>query len=254
MVYEINPWMHVSSAPDSRLARKQWEDLYTLLSIRMDVDVELIAPHAGLPDMVFTANAGVVDSGRFVPGRLRYPQRQGETPYFNRWFATHEFSVQPIPNHAQETHEGEGDSLFWRNQLVCGYGFRSDKTVHCALGEMLGRDVVALHLIDPRWYHLDTCFVPLTADLIAYFPLAFDDAGQSVIEHLPGEKIVLSEADALNFAANAVVLGKHVVLHSGSTEFETALRARGLRVHATDLSEFLKSGGSAKCLALLLEH
>src|SRR5580704_11730999 len=69
--YEINAWMRITHVPDQRLARKQWEALYTLLSVRIGLDVELIAAHAGLPDMVFTANAGVVDGKRFIPARFR---------------------------------------------------------------------------------------------------------------------------------------------------------------------------------------
>lgn len=252
--YEINPWMKIARAPDRALARRQWEDLYTLLNVRIGADVELIAAHAGLPDMVFTANAGIVDGCRYLPSRFRYPQRQGESPYFARWFTTHGYTVDALPAAVEGTHEGEGDALVWRDLLVCGYGHRSDKRAHCAIGGMLSRDVVALDLIDPRFYHLDTCLTPLSADILAYYPPAFSPESVAAIERLPGEKIVISEHDALNFGANAVVMGKHVVLNAGCSEFEADLKARGFRVHATPLSEFIKSGGAAKCLALFLDH
>ena len=57
--YEINPWMRVVNQPDIPLATKQWEDLYETFR-KLGVDVELIQPQKGLPDMVFTANAGFV--------------------------------------------------------------------------------------------------------------------------------------------------------------------------------------------------
>jgi N-dimethylarginine dimethylaminohydrolase len=252
--YEINAWMRVTRVPDGVLARKQWEALYSLLSVRIGVDVELIAAHAGVPDMVFTANAGLVDGNRFIPARFRHPERQGETPYYERWFATHGFAVEPVPSYVSGTHEGEGDSLFWRDLLLCGHGHRSDIPAHCAIGGMLGRDVVTLQLVDPRWYHLDTCLLPLSNDLIAYYPGAFDAESQAAIERLSAEKIVISEHDALLFAANAVVIGKHVVMNSGAEELMSTLKDRGFKPHPTDLSEFLKAGGAAKCLSLLLDH
>jgi N-dimethylarginine dimethylaminohydrolase len=254
VAYEINPWMHVAQSPNRGLAKRQWEALYTLLGVRVALDVELIAPHAGLPDMVFTANAGLADGKRYLPSRFRHTQRQGETAYFERWFSTHGYQVDAIPAQISGTHEGEGDSFFWRDILICGCGRRSDMALHCAVGGMLGRDVVALNLIDPRWYHLDTCLLPLSSDLIAYYPGAFDADSILAIERLRCDKIIIGEQDALNFGANAVVAGKHVVLHSGCGGLEASLRDHGFRVHATDLSEFIKAGGAAKCLTLLLDH
>jgi len=252
--YEINAWMRITRTPDQNLAKKQWDALYTLLSVRLGVDVELISGHAGLPDMVFTANAGIVDGGRFIPSRFRHVERQGESPYYERWFVSHGYSVQPVPDYVAGTHEGEGDSLMWRDLLLCGHGHRSDVPAHCAIGGMLGRDIVALQLVDPRWYHLDTCLLPLTDDLIAYYPAAFDPESVAAIERLPGQKIKLSDNDAAQFGANAVVVGKHIIMNSGCEELMSTLRDHGMKPHATDLSEFLKAGGAAKCLSLLLDH
>ena len=108
--------------------------------------------------------------------------------------------------------------------------------------------------MDTRWYHLDTCLIPLAPDLLAYYPPAFDPYANAVLESLPGDKIVLTEHDALRFGGNAVVVGGHVVLNAGCDALAEALESRGYTVHATDLSEFLKSGGSAKCLTLVLDH
>jgi N-dimethylarginine dimethylaminohydrolase len=254
VAYEINPWMQVVVAPSRDLAKRQWEALYTLLSVRVALDVELIGAHAGLPDMVFTANAGLVEGNRYLPSRFRHAQRQGEEPYFERWFSVHGYNVEPVAGHIPGTHEGEGDSLMWRDLLLSGYGQRSDAAAQQAVACMLGRDPVLLNLIDPRWYHLDTCLLPLSPDLIAYYPAAFDSASLLSIGRLPCDKIIISREDALNFGANAVVAGKHVVLNAGCAGLEASLRDHGFRVHATDLSEFIKAGGAAKCLTLMLDH
>jgi N-dimethylarginine dimethylaminohydrolase len=124
---------------------------------------------------------------------------------------------------------------------------------HRIAGTLLGRLVLPLRLIDPRWYHLDTCLVPLSDNLIAYYPPAFDSASAAAIEGLPGDKIILSDEDALRFAANAVVAGRDVVLNAGCARFEDDLRKRGFVPHPVPLDEFLKAGGAAKCLSLILE-
>ena len=131
---------------------------------------------------------------------------------------------------------------------------RSDAAVYRALAQTLGRQVLPLELADTRWYHLDTCLIPLRPDLLAYYPPAFDSYANTVLQNLPGDKILLTEADALRFGGNAVVLGSHVVMNMGCKTLAADIERYGFTVHATDTSEFLKSGGSAKCLTLVLEH
>jgi N-dimethylarginine dimethylaminohydrolase len=254
VVYEINAWMRVTRAPDQALAREQWRALHRILTEDVGADVSLIPQVASLPDMVFTANAGIVQGQDFVPARLRYAERQGETDHFIRWFQGNGYTVRHIPKDVIGTFEGEGDALFHGDLLLAGHGWRSDEPAHKAIGELFGREVIPLGLIDTRWYHLDTCLVPLASDLLAYYPGAFDEHSRSVIAGLPGDKIAVSEHDALRFACNAVVVGRHVVLNAGCAAFEADLAARGFEPHATDLSEFLKAGGAAKCLALVLTH
>jgi N-dimethylarginine dimethylaminohydrolase len=254
VTYEINAWMRVANAPDQLLARRQWRALYDILTERLGVSVSCIPQAPGLPDMVFTANAGIVRGTRFIPSRFRFAERQGEVPHFIDWFGRAGFDVLEIPSGVPGAFEGEGDALFYGGRLVVGHGWRSDKPAHAAVGALLGCEVVPLALTDPRWYHLDTCFLPLGPDLFAYYPGAFDAASNAILEQLPGDKIVLTESDALRFGANAIVIGHDVVLNAGCTALESVLTARGYTPHPTDLSEFLKAGGSAKCLALVLDH
>ncbi|HJN66163.1 MAG TPA: amidinotransferase, partial [Pirellulales bacterium] len=55
------------------------------------------------------------------------------------------------------------------------------------------------------------------------------------------------------FACNAVVVGKTVITNSGCPQLHEALAGRGYEPQETDLSEFVKAGGSAKCLTLRLD-
>jgi N-dimethylarginine dimethylaminohydrolase len=264
--YEINAWMHLGIVPDKTLAWEQWDRLHHTLTSSLSLDVSIINPRPGLPDMVFTANAGMVEGNTFLASRMRFPQRAAETPHFVRWFLSHGYHVLHLPedgvdhNAADETgtaalgsHEGEGDALRYGNLILGGYGHRSSYEAQVMAGQMLGHPVLLLRLVDSRWYHLDTCLTPLSDRLIAYYPGAFDAPSVHAIEQLPGDKIVISEEDALRFAANAVVSGSDVVLNAGCTQFERDLQRHGYRPHGVPLDEFLKAGGAAKCLVLILE-
>lgn len=254
VTYEINTWMHTQVRPDAQLAKKQWRALTQILRDDLGAGPKMVAPQPGLPDMVFTANAGLVWEKTVVPSRFRFAERQGEAPHFVAWFVQNGYAIRSLPEDAPGTFEGEGDALFYGDILLAGYRQRSDAAAYRALAQIVEREVLPLELVDTRWYHLDTCLFPLRADLLAYYPPAFDEYAQKVLAGLPGEKILLSEHDALRFGGNAVVIGDRVAMNAGCPELEAALRAHGFTTFATDLSEFLKSGGAAKCLTLLLEH
>lgn len=252
--YEINAWMHLGVVPDKSRAWEQWDRLYQTLTADLSLDVALITPFPGLPDMVFTANAGIVEGNAFIPSRMRFPERQGETVQFVYWFLMNGYDIRPISGEVEGSYEGEGDALRYGSLVLAGWGHRSDVEPHRIAGTLMGRLILPLRLVDPRWYHLDTCLVPLSDSLIAYYPPAFDPSSVAAIESLPGDKIVLSEEDALRFAANAVVAGRDVVLNAGCARFEADLRSRGFIPHPVPLDEFLKAGGAAKCLSLILER
>ncbi|MCH8963378.1 MAG: amidinotransferase, partial [Planctomycetes bacterium] len=58
---------------------------------------------------------------------------------------------------------------------------------------------------------------------------------------------------ARHFACNAVVVGRDVVTNTGCIAMHDALRQAGYQPHETPLGEFVKAGGSAKCLTLRLD-
>ena len=254
VTYEINAWMRIVNGPDTELAKQQWRALHAILAEEIGADVSVVAPQPGLPDMVFTANAGITRGDLFIPSRFRFAERQGEVPFFEDWFRERGFRVEGLPADTPGSFEGEGDALFYGKTLLAGYRQRSDASAYRALARMLDCPVLPLELVDTRWYHLDTCLIPVAPGLLAYYPPAFDSYANTVLENLPGDKIVLTEHDALRFGGNAVVVGEHVAMNAGCDALAGALAARGYAIHATDLSEFLKSGGSAKCLTLVLDH
>lgn len=248
--YEINPWMSRLRQSDPAAAARQWHELRALLE-RAGALVSTIEPVEGLPDLVFTANAALIYGRRAVLSHFRHPQRQGEEPVDERWLTEHGFTVEHAPSGI--FFEGAGDALFCGDTLFAGYRLRSDARGHQQIGELLGCHVIPMELVDPYYYHLDTCFCPLAAGRAIYYPPAFDDYAQRVLRENVPELIAVREDEARRFACNAVVVGQTVVTNSGCPELHRQLAAAGFNPSETPLDEFVKAGGSAKCLTLRLD-
>lgn len=248
--YEINPWMSRSRGSSPEKARSQWQKLHDTLA-GLGVQLELMTPQKGLPDLVFTANAGLVFHRRFFSSRFRHEVRARETPHFDAWFAAHGFTVETLPEGT--FFEGAGDALFCGPTLFAGYRIRSDVRGHQYLGEVLSKQVLPVELVNPYFYHLDTCFCPLAPGEAIWFPGAFDAYGRRVIEANVPRLIAAAEEEAKRFGCNAVVVGKTVVLNAGCEKLAGDLRSLGYQAVAVELDEFIKSGGSAKCLTLRLD-
>ena len=251
--YVINPWMEGNIHKPSREgAIGQWHALRDLLS--KHAEVQSIPPQQGLPDMVFTANAGLVIGKKVALSRFLHRERRGEEEHFKKWFGKTGFEVFEMP--PDLPFEGAGDALMDRQGacLWAGYGFRSELDSHPLLAQWLDIEVISLRLIDPRFYHLDTCFCPLEEGWLLYYPQAFDAYSNRLIEQrIPAAKrIVVSEADATYFACNAVNVGKQIVANHASPVLRSRLEGAGFALIETPLGEFLKSGGGAKCLTLRL--
>jgi lysine-ketoglutarate reductase/saccharopine dehydrogenase-like protein (TIGR00300 family) len=251
--YVINPWMEGNIHKSSReTAANQWQGLYRLLS--ENGAVEKIEPQPGWPDMVFTANAGVAVGTRFVLSRFLYRERRGEEEHFKRWFKKQGFEVFELP--PDLPFEGAGDALLdhQRGCLWAGYGMRSELDSHPHLARWLDLEVISLRLIDPRFYHLDTCLCPLEGGWLLYYPQAFDAYSNLVIEQRveADKRVEVSETDAVRFACNAVNIGRRIFANQMSPDLRARLNAAGFEVIETPLGEFMKSGGAAKCLTLRL--
>jgi len=89
-----------------------------------------------------------------------------------------------------------------------------------------------------------------------YHPPAFDYESRIAIESRipPHKRIIVDTLDAGNFACNAVNIGDQVIMNKASDPLTARLMLAGFKVHEVELSEFLKAGGSAKCLTLKLNE
>jgi len=250
VLYEINPWMHQEVTVDLDRARAQWEGLRSTLE-QAGATVETLEPQAGLPDLVFTANAGIINRDCFVPSRFRHPQRRGEEPYYAAWFRAHGFDVAELPEGI--AHEGAGDALPFGGVFLSGYRFRSDAAAHVALSKFTGVAVRPVELADARFYHFDLTFCPLDDRRALVAPHAWDTYGQKVVAAVVPEPFVLEPEETATFCANSVVVGSTVVMPSCPPRVGRQLEAWGFDVEVTPVDEFGKAGGACRCLTLALD-
>lgn len=248
--YEINPWMHVDVQVDRALAVEQWEALQRTY-IELGQQIELVDAVPGLPDMVFSANAAVVRGRTAVLSRFRHAERQGEERHWDQALQRHGYDIYHLsPDIA---FEGAGDALFVGDRLFCGYGFRTDRGSHSCVGRVLDVEVVSLHLVDPRFYHLDTCFCPLNGDTVLFAPDAFAPESARLIRRAVRHVIEVPVEVAAGFACNALVIGDRLVSSLAAGALEEPLHAAGLDPLALPMSEFLKAGGGVRCLSLPIQ-
>ncbi len=253
--YVINPWMAGQvHETDQGLATQQWSRLHALLSEH--AEVALLPAVAGLPDLVFTANAALIYKRTAVVSSFRCPERQPESPHFADWLTADGFETHMPP--PEVLFEGAGDALFDRREalLWMGHGMRSHLAAKAYLEQLIDVEIQPLRLRDPNFYHLDTCFCPLEGGYLLYYPQAFDEPSNAAIEKRVSSerRLELSKSDAVQFACNAVNIGKTMILNHASQELVKRLNDCGFQVISTGLTEFLRAGGAAKCLSLRLNE
>lgn len=244
--YAINPWMDPTAPVDLALAIEQWDALRQVY-VGLGHTVSLIDPQPGLPDMVFAANGALVADGRVLGARFHNAERAAEGPAYLEWFRSNGYIDVREPHHVNE---GEGDFLVTGQFVLAGTGFRSDPAAHLEAQEFFGRPVIALRLVDPRYYHLDTALAVLDDYNVAYYPGAFSAASRAVLGRLFPDALVADEPDAAVLGLNAVSDGRHVVLPVDAGTLAGQLRQRGYEPVPVDVSELRKAGGGPKCCTL----
>lgn len=247
--YEINPWMKTANPVKPELAQRQWQELYDVYTNQLGWQVKLVEPVDGLPDMVFTANAGLVIDNRVALANFRHKDRQPESDYFKRWFEseTYEQILQPEYNF-----EGEGDALVWNDYILAGYPWRSSQLSQPELGRFFKREIVGLQLTDARFYHLDTCLTPIDPTTLAIYTPAFTDESVAKLRRLVENLVETDQADAMAYGLNAISDGTNIVIPAAATGLIASYQKLGFKCWPVPISEFQKSGGGIKCLTLKL--
>ena len=247
--YAINPWMNPGEPVDLPLARRQWEQLRAAY-LSLGHTVQTIDAVPGLPDMVFAANGATVIGGTVLGSRFKYEERHREGAAYMDWFRRNGYRViEP-----SQVNEGEGDIVFAGETIIAGYGIRSDKAAAAQAEAAFGVPVISVRLVDPRFYHVDTALIVLDENTAAYYPPAFDEAGQAALAARFTELIEAKAADAEALGLNGLSDGRNVVMPVQAEALAGDIRAAGFTVVPVDMSEFKKAGGGPKCCTLELRQ
>ena len=249
VAYRINPWMFPENPTDQSKALEQWNSLYETY-LELGIDVDLIDPIPGLPDMVYAANGGMVVDGIAYSAKFRHDERAAEGPAYLAHLAAKGFTARE----AHEVNEGEGDFLVVGDVILAAWGFRSEKESHDELRRVFGKDVISLKLINPSYYHLDTALAVLDEHTIAYFPGAFDEESLEILRDRYPDAILASEEDAAVLGLNLFSDGKNVIMAEQAVALRRDIDQRGFTTHGVNLSELLLGGGGVKCCTLELRR
>lgn len=261
VTYEINPWMNSNIGKVNHdLAYEQWTSLCNKIKNTGAKVVVMRNQPEKLPDLVFTANAALIINNHALISHFACLERQPESKIYSEFLKELGFQVDNFFIKQNIYFEGAGDALLEKekNILVLGYGFRTSKNAYEYVKDFLSKvspETKILHaeLVNPSFYHLDTCFCPLDNGYILYYPGAFSEKTNNDFKQYFGSKLIpLLKEDADNFGCNAVSIGKILVLNSASDELKNKLNQVGITIVENPLNQYMLSGGSSKCLTLEL--
>ncbi len=190
---EKNPWMNTLRLPDHERALIQWtelRDFYTKHGVtaecvepvdasshfqRLALEHGLTQQVEGLFDQVFAANTAFGIGEKWVIGNLAPWWRKYESAYVAEFLVRERKSVHFLPEHI--IFEGQGDLVRIGSREYCYcYGIRNARHARWWLENMFPTiTTIPMRLIDPRWYHGDTCLRYLEwCNTILWIPQAFD--------------------------------------------------------------------------------
>jgi N-dimethylarginine dimethylaminohydrolase len=249
--YTINPFMDRAHQPDPAATRDQWEAIVAAIGDAGGT-VEVLSQRPDAPDMVYAMNLGLPVTGADGPiavlSHMRYAERRMETQTAERWFADHGYAPRTIGRDGVGAHFEAGDAFAWRGELVVGFGPRTEKLALKHLAHELDVTVHGIRTTHPGMYHLDLAFCPLDETRALVCAAAFDDAGARKLLDLVPEPLVLTEAEAMTFCANSIVVGRTVIMPACPDRVRAQLEAWDFEVVVVGVPEFLKGGGAIRCL------
>ena len=261
--YEINPWMQPAAwsadpAANRRTAGAGWRTLKAALENAGGV-VHAMPGADGLPDMVFPANAAVVLDRKALVARFRHAERAGEEAHFLAAFE--DLKAQGVIDEVAQIEdcfqEGAGDCIWdaTRRLFWVGSGPRSTPDSVQILADHFGQTVAHLPLATEQYYHLDTCFCPLSGGEILYYPPALTEAAHAtLLQHAAPDQLIEATAeDAEAFCVNAVCIGRTLIMARPPAALRDRLAERGYDVVGVDLDPYMLSGGGAFCMTLRLD-
>ncbi len=241
--------MHVENKVDPERTHEEFDNLKNIYK-KIGLDVWIMDPEPGLPDMVYTANCGFVIDNLFIKANFRYQQRRKESDFAEKLFRQKKFKIATLPSNVY--FEGQGDLFFRDGKFFAAYGRRTSKKAIGHLENILGEKIITFMVKkDPYFFHLDTCFAPLGKGKVIIHPASFSNDDIDKIKKNFRKVITVSKKDNPFFCCNIVATDDAVIVGKGmSKDIKRTLEKEGLKVFETPMNEYFKGGGSVKCTTL----
>jgi N-dimethylarginine dimethylaminohydrolase len=260
----INPHMRKADgglhALNKAKSFHEWESLRSVF-LKLGVTLHEAQSQPGLPDMVFCANQClpyVTTAGehRAILSNMANDIRQREVPAIQETLEQLGYKIDRLPARTTSTlFEGMGDALWLPGHrvLLGGYGHRTSRQIYSLISELTSATAIIFELVNPRFYHLDTCLCILDSKSALACREAFTAEGWQMLQEIFPRliEVPVQEGDSPVFACNAHCPdGKHVVIQSGARATVERLRMAGFIPVEVSTDEFIKSGGSVFCMKL----
>lgn len=249
IAYSINPWMNTEVKIQKSKVKSTYQKLKVLYE-KLGAEVLEIKPDPDLPDMVYSANYGFIRGNTFFPSNFKYEERRREAKQAKKYFKDLGFKINEIPKNI--FFEGQPDLVLNHTAYFLGWGPRTNMAAKKYFEKILDKPIIDLELIDPYFFHLDNSFMMLDDYTVVYNPKAFSKKALQNIKRHFRHRIKVSEADNQLLACNMVVLGKNIVTNKGiSRKLKKQIQDLGYKIYEVDMSEYLKGGGSVKCVTFV---
>ena len=253
-----NRYLQLEQAADPDLALRQAQRLAAAVEA-VGVPVTCFPGRADQRDGLFPNNVFATAPGRCVVGRMLHPGRRPEAARrdIRRWLEAQGYRLHDLSTGTAVT-ELTGPLVIdrARQAAFCGMSQRMDGAGLTATHAALGLELTFRFALSPGEYHTNVVLSVLAGRACVAVPDAFPDpAVLRLLEAAYPQRCLsldLAEKDA--FAGNCIALTPHDLFlseraadHLRPTSRQR-LEAWGFRLHAVDLSEPERAGGSLRCM------
>lgn len=253
-----NVYLDLDHPADSGKALRQAQILAERIRA-CGVEVTCFPGCAETPDGVFPNNVFATAKGRLVIGSMRHPGRRLEAQRqdVRDWFASRGYDEIDL-SQRECVSELTGPMVIDRARGIgfCGMTERMDENGLQATHEALGLKLTFAFALAPGEYHTNVVMSVLAGHACIMCPEAFADPGvpKAIAAAFPGRSLHITIEEKNAFAANCIALTENDVFMSQRAhdalhpERIQALQDLGLRLHAVELGEIEKAGGSLRCM------
>ncbi|MBL4715049.1 MAG: hypothetical protein JKX95_00300 [Bacteroidia bacterium] len=258
-----NPFTNLSVDLDKEVAIDQWNNLRSTYEELADKnileDITVLDSDPKCEDMVFCANQTfpwILNDGSnvVVLSKMRHMSRQNEIIHFSSFFESIGYQILLLNN--TDCFEGMGDAIPHPSKklIYLGNGQRTSENAVKEISSLLEVPIISLRLINEYFYHLDTCFLPVSENTVLLCSSAFSNKAIDLIHSLFNEVIDIPEKEAINFfSLNTHCItssAKVAIIQKGTTTTKEVLIDHGFEVIELQTTEFMKSGGSVYCMKM----